>query len=136
MEDPILSEAREWLSANPKESVAVASRIFKVRKSTLQSSIDRLHRQRVGKGGQNRVLTKPQIEALKKWILKQYQDGLGATRQMTFAAVCYLRKPKPPPSYSWLTKFIKNELHDFHIIKTKPIALQRVKAQDESLVED
>jgi hypothetical protein len=55
---------------------------------------------------------------------------------MTFAAVCYLRKPQPPPSYSWLTKFIKKELYDFHIIKTKPIALQRVKAQDESLVED
>jgi hypothetical protein len=137
MEDPVLSEAREWLSANPTESIAAASRIFKVKKSTLRSSIARLNRPRVGrKGGQNRVLTTAQIEALKKWILKQYQDGLGATRQMTFAAVCYLRKPQPPPSYSWLTKFLKTELHGFHIIKTKPLAHQRVKAQDESLIED
>jgi hypothetical protein len=136
MEDPVLSEAREWLIANPNESMAAASRIFKVKSSTLRSSIARQKKQRVGQGGQNRILTKPQIEALKKWILKQYQEGLGATRQMTFAAICYLRKPNPAPSYSWLTKFIKNELNDFHIIKTKPIALQRVKAQDEGLIED
>jgi hypothetical protein len=73
MEDPVLSKAREWLSANPTESIAVASRIFKVKKSTLQSSIAWLNWPRVGrKGGQNRVLTTAQIEALKKWILKQY----------------------------------------------------------------
>jgi hypothetical protein len=35
MENPILSDAREWLAANPSESVAAASRIFKVPKSTL-----------------------------------------------------------------------------------------------------
>ena len=35
MEDPVLSEAREWLTANPLESVATASRIFKVKKATL-----------------------------------------------------------------------------------------------------
>ena len=58
----------------------------------------------------------------------QYRQGLRATKQMTLAAVCYIRRPKPPPSYSWLAKFIKNELSDFHIIKTKPIAQQRVEA--------
>jgi len=31
---------------------------------------------------------------------------------------------------SWLTKFLKKELQEFHTIKTKPIALQRVVAQD------
>jgi hypothetical protein len=67
MEDPVLSKAREWLSANPTESVAVASQIFKVKKATLQSSIVWLNRPRVGKkGGQNKVLTAAQIEALKK----------------------------------------------------------------------
>lgn len=55
---------------------------------------------------------------------------------MTFATVCHLRRPQPPPSYSWLVKFIRNELRDFHTIKTKPIALQRVKVQDEGLVKD
>jgi hypothetical protein len=66
----------------------------------------------------------------------QYKQGLGATKQMTFAAVCHILRPKPPPSYSWLTKFIKNELSDFHIIKTKPIAQHWVKAQDESVLEE
>jgi hypothetical protein len=136
MEDPVLSEAREWLTDNPSESVATASRIFKVKKSTLQSSITRLNRLRVGLGGQNKLLTPAQIRALKKWIIMQYEQGLGATRQMTLAAVCYLRKSEQPPSHSWLTTFMKTQLKDFHIIKTKPIALQRVKAQDEGLIND
>ncbi|KFY79113.1 hypothetical protein V499_01854 [Pseudogymnoascus sp. VKM F-103] len=55
---------------------------------------------------------------------------------MTFAAICHLRKPLPPPSRSWLSKLIKNELRDFHIITTKPIAQQRVKAQDESTIQE
>jgi hypothetical protein len=129
-----ISKARQWLQENPSESVATASRIFKVPKSSLQSSITRLSQPRLQQGGLNRVLTVAQVEALKKWIIKQYEQGLGATRQMTFAAVCHIRKPQPPPSQSWLTKFIKNELHDFHIIKTKPIAQQRSKAQDEPTV--
>lgn len=135
MEDPILSDAREWLVANPSESVAAASRIFKVSKSMLQSSITQLNRIRVGRGGHNKLLTIAQTKALKEWIITQYKQGLGATKQMTFAAICHIRQPKPPPSYSWLTKFIKNELSDFHIIKTKPIALQRVQAQDESILQ-
>ena len=50
---------------------------------------------------------------------------------MIYAAICHLRHPQPEPSLSWLTKFIKKELHDdFHTIKTKPIAQQRVIAQD------
>ena len=81
------------------------------------------------------MLTTTQIEALKQWIIQQYELGPGATRQMTFAAICHLRKPLPPPSQSWLTKIIKHELHDFHFITTKPIAQQRVRAQDESAVE-
>ena len=53
---------------------------------------------------------------------------------MIFAAVCKLRSPQPPSSQSWLTKFIKNELQEYHFITTKPIAQQRTKAQDEPTV--
>jgi hypothetical protein len=81
------------------------------------------------------MLTTAQIEALKKWIIRQFELGLRATRQMTFAAICQLRNPQPPPSQSWLTRFIKNELQEFHFITTKPIAQQRTKAQDEPTVE-
>lgn len=80
------------------------------------------------------MLSAAQTEALKKWIFKQYYPGLGATRQMVFAVVCHLRKPLPPPSQSWLTKYIRNELQEYHFITTKPIAQQRTGAQDESRI--
>ncbi|KFY32424.1 hypothetical protein V493_00216 [Pseudogymnoascus sp. VKM F-4281 (FW-2241)] len=79
-----LSDAREWLAENPSESIAVASRIFKVKVSTLRMSISRP--QRLRRGGQNKILTTAQLEALKQWITQQYKLGLGATQQMTFAA--------------------------------------------------
>ena len=55
---------------------------------------------------------------------------------MTFVAICHLRKPLPPPSQRWLTKFIKDELHAFHFITTKPIAQQCARAQDETTIQD
>jgi hypothetical protein len=73
MEDPILAEAREWLIANPNETVTTASRIFKMPRSSLQPSITRLATpNRPGKGGQNKVLTLAQVEAIRKWIIEQY----------------------------------------------------------------
>ncbi|KFY20625.1 hypothetical protein V493_07644 [Pseudogymnoascus sp. VKM F-4281 (FW-2241)] len=53
---------------------------------------------------------------------------------MIFTAICKLRSPQPPPSQSWLTKYIKKELKEYHFITTKPIAQQRTKAQDESTI--
>lgn len=57
MEITSISEARQWLQENPSESVAAASRILKVPKSSLQSSITRLTQPRLQQGGLNRVLT-------------------------------------------------------------------------------
>jgi hypothetical protein len=53
---------------------------------------------------------------------------------MVYKAVCYLRKPLPAPSQSWLHKLIKQELVDFHFITTKPIAQQRTYAQEPSII--
>lgn len=88
MERTSLSNARDWLLENPAETVSAASRIFGVRRSTLQSSIDRLAQPQRQQGGLNKVLSATQVEALKKSIIRQYELGLGATRQMTFSAVC------------------------------------------------
>ena len=113
----ILLKAKEWLRENPTESAATAAQLYKINVVTLRSSISRDKSAITKKnGGQNKVLTKPQTEALKQWIRNQCEQGLGATKKMTFAAICYLRKLEPPPSQSWLNKFIKNELQDFHII--------------------
>ncbi|KFY45855.1 hypothetical protein V494_00721 [Pseudogymnoascus sp. VKM F-4513 (FW-928)] len=136
MEETPLSNARQWLAENPTESVAATARLFGVPKSTLQSSITRLRQPRRQQGGHNKLLTPAQLEALKGWIIQQYELGLGATWQMTLAAICHLRKPLPAPSQSWLTKLIKHELHDFHFITTKPLAQQRARAQDEATVLD
>ena len=138
MEGTSLLDACEWLAANPSESVAVASRIFKIPRSTIRSKISRTRTTRTTRttqnGGQNRVLSTAQTEALKAWILEQYHLGLGANRHMVYGAVCHLRSPLPPPSQSWLTKYIRNELIEFHFVTTKPIAQQRTKAQQEPTV--
>ncbi|KFZ19975.1 hypothetical protein V501_00373, partial [Pseudogymnoascus sp. VKM F-4519 (FW-2642)] len=42
--------------------------------------------------------------------------------------------PLPPPSQSWLNKYIQKELLEFHFITTKPIAQQRTQAQDEPTI--
>ncbi|KFY86473.1 hypothetical protein V500_07602 [Pseudogymnoascus sp. VKM F-4518 (FW-2643)] len=131
MEGTPLSEACKWLLENPSESIDVASRIFKIHRSTIRSSINRSARQKKPRGGKNKVLSTAQTEALKAWILEQYHLGLGANRHMVYAAVCHLRSPLPPPSQSWLTKYIRSELLEFHFITTKPIAQQRTQAQKE-----
>jgi DDE superfamily endonuclease len=129
----LLLQAKEWLRENPTETATAAARIFKVNAVTLRSSITRdktIPAIAVKHGGKNKVLTNAQIEALKQWIRRQCDQGLGATKKMIYAAICHLRKPELPPSQSWLTKFIKDELQDFHTIKTKPLSQQRVAAQD------
>jgi hypothetical protein len=97
-----LLEAKEWLRENPTESAVTAARIYKINVVTLRSSISQDKSATTIKkiGGQNKVLTKAQTEAIKQWIRNQCEQGLGATKKMTFAAICYLRKPEPPPSQS------------------------------------
>ena len=125
---PILN-ACNWLAENPSKSVAVATRLFGVLESSIRSRIAQLAQPQRQIGGLNKMLTATQIEALKKWIVRQYELGLGATRQMTFAAICQLRNPLLPPSQSWLTKFIKTELQEFHFITTSRLhsSVQRHK---------
>ncbi|KFY03079.1 hypothetical protein V490_00302 [Pseudogymnoascus sp. VKM F-3557] len=83
---------REWLTTKSSESVATASRIFKVPRSSLQSSITLLKRKPKRRGWQNRLLTVAQTETLKSWIINKYEQGLGATKPLILAAVCHLKK--------------------------------------------
>jgi hypothetical protein len=132
-----IHEAKAWLQENPSEKPATAARIFKVNPDSLRRSIARdlnINLTPVAHGGQNKVLSDTQIRVLKQWIQRQYEAGLGATRQMTYAAVCHLCRPRQAPSHGWMTNFMKTELFEFHTITTKPISRQRTTAQDESLV--
>jgi hypothetical protein len=100
MEDNPLKEATAWLLENPTESMSVACRLFNVPRSKLRWAVTQAARPQVKHGGHNKVLSDTQVTALKQWILLQYEKGLGATRHMTYAAVCHLRKPLQPPSQS------------------------------------
>ena len=69
MEGTPLSNACEWLAANPSEPVKVASRIFKAPESTIRSRITRAARKRaaprkLSHGGQNKVLSIAQTETV------------------------------------------------------------------------
>ena len=55
---------------------------------------------------------------------------------MTFAAICHLQKLLLAPLQSWLSSLIKKELIEFYFIRTKPIAQQRVRAQDKPTVQE
>jgi len=63
-----ISMAKEWLNENPTESMAVAARLYHLSPTTLRNSIARGKTTVKDRGGQNRVLSKAQIEALKDWI--------------------------------------------------------------------
>jgi hypothetical protein len=43
-------------------------------------------------GGNNKILDAAQEEAIRQYCYKQWEMGLGATHQMVFAAICYLRQ--------------------------------------------
>ena len=91
---PSILAAKEWLLQNPTKSIAVAARLWHLSPSTLRNSIARDKKTttpRLSHGGQNKVLTEAQIEALKDWIRDQSVQGLGATKKMVYAAVCHLR---------------------------------------------
>jgi hypothetical protein len=69
-----LRKAKAWLIENPIESQAVAARVFKVNRKTLHNSIQRgelnLHH-----GGQNKILTQSQEEAIHKFIRSYLEHG-------------------------------------------------------------
>ena len=63
-----------------------------------------------------------------------YESGLGATKSMVFAAIAHLRAaeipPKPQPTQRWFQTFLKAHPELFRKVKMKPIAINRISAQD------
>jgi hypothetical protein len=132
-----LLEAKLWLQENPEESITTASRIFKLPRTTLSSSIQRAIRQlQLAKrpGGQNRILTSSQERAIHQFIESYLNHGLLPTKGVLQAAISRLQqlKNKPPPSNSWFQKWWKTQ--PLHKIRTKPIARDRITAQDKDEV--
>jgi hypothetical protein len=123
-----MSDAMAFKHENPNEKATTAARIHHVNDNTIRSN---LHRERIrgGKevkhGGQNKMLSDTQVEAIYKYVEDSYLSGYGATKAMVYAAMGCLKANeiplKEPPSW---------HLDLFRTLKTKAIARVRVTAAD------
>ncbi|KAN0073436.1 hypothetical protein V8E54_008656, partial [Elaphomyces granulatus] len=59
---------------------------------------------------------------------EQWEMGMGATKKMVFAAICFL--VVKAPSWRWFQKWLK-KTPTLHTIKTKPIARNRIDTHTE-----
>jgi hypothetical protein len=138
-----IAAAVQWLLENPTEKATTSSRIHGVNnphsvRVALQRAKSRGTRKAIA-GGHNRVLSATQAEAIRLYCNEQYEAGLGATKQMVFAAICYLLQhqdpPRKVPSWRWFQGWLqKNPC--IHELKTKPISTQRVDTHNEKDLED
>jgi hypothetical protein len=139
--DNPLSQAKAFLEAYPTENPTTAARIYKVNASTLRSYRCRTKLpSKPRTGGQNKVLSQVQIEAVYKYVEDSYAAGYGASKQMVFTAISHLKAAEIPskkaPSWRWFQTFMKDHSRLFRVIKTKAIARVRVTAHDITTVED
>jgi hypothetical protein len=129
-----LQQAKAFLTDNPTETRATAARIYKVKLSTLCSSLSRPQNKQ--HGGQNKVLEDYHIKAVHTFIRSLLANGIQPTHGLVYNSICFLKRSQNPdgfnwkaPSPSWFSKWWKaNELHK---IRSKPIAIVRVTAQQE-----
>ena len=92
-----LAAAIKWSQENPKEKFVVAARIFKVNPDSVRIAIKRTQKKnRTKHGGHNKVLIDAQTEAIQDYCKEQCKGGLGATKQMVFAAIRYLKAQEEP----------------------------------------
>jgi hypothetical protein len=140
-----LSDAIEWLQSKKgsKEKPVTAARIYKVNANAIRMALRRARRyakQRapVLHGGHNKVLSDTQSKAIEAYCYEQWEMGLGATKKMVYAAICFLvvhEQRKKAPSWRWFQKWLKNT-PTLHTIKTKPIARNRIETHIEKDLEN
>ena len=95
------NKARQWaLGEGSKEQIATAAKMYHVKTDSLRKVVSRakITKERTRKGvvirhgGQNKVLTDTQEEAIRQYCYEQWEMGFGATHQMVLAAISYLRQ--------------------------------------------
>jgi hypothetical protein len=87
--DRAFQDARNWAIENPEELPQIAARIYSVKEDALRKSIVRLrHKERNSQGnfntygGNNKILSAEQEEAIRQYCYEQWEAGLGATHSM------------------------------------------------------
>jgi hypothetical protein len=101
-----LASAIEWIQENPTEKDVAAGRIFDVKPQSIRMALKRIKRKdQKAHGGNNKILSDTQLEAVQVYCREQYKAGLRATKQMVFAAISNLlsqeQPPRKPPSWRW-----------------------------------
>ena len=125
---------------HPDEKATTAARIHHVNPITVRSNLQREQLPKVKHGGQNKMLSDTQVEAIYKYVEDSYLSGYGATKAMVYAAIGCLKAnqlpAKEPPSWRWFQIFMKEHPDLFRTLKTKAIARVRVTAADVEEVKD
>ena len=128
-----ICNAKEFLHENPTEKTTTAARVYNLPPSTLQSSIDRTHKPRTGHGGHNKILLDHEKKAIHQFIQSLLASGIQSTSQLIFRSICNLKRAQNPnfkiPSRVWFSTWWKE--NGLHKIKSKPLAVVRMTAQQE-----
>ena len=127
--------AKEFLKLNPDEKPVTAARIFNIKPTSLNSS---LTRKTSGKhGGHNKILQQHHTEALHSYIRSLLAYRIQPTFPLVYNSICNLKHAQNPnskaPSLVWFGKWYKE--NKLHMIKSKPLAVIRLTAQDEKEVQ-
>ncbi|RFU27617.1 hypothetical protein B7463_g8744, partial [Scytalidium lignicola] len=114
-------QAKQWLIENPDESLYVAAKIFKVNRSTLASAKRRgtlFSTNSKPHGGQNRILTAAQGQAVHAYIKSLLENSQLPTKEIIFSAICHVRKQanQPSPTIKLQPKIIKMCLKEVEIL--------------------
>ena len=129
-----LRNALTWLQQNPLETPLTAARRFGLLADTVRKAVVRGPKKPYG--GQNRVLSPDQSQAIIRFIHDQLSYGILPTKQVVFGVICCLCKAQGQslPSDSWFTKWWPKM--GLHKIKAKPIAKIRIEAYNPSEIDD
>jgi hypothetical protein len=79
-----IQQAKDWLQEHDNETITTASRIFKVSRTTLSSSIQKAPAPNYPHGGANRILTSNQEQSLDQFIRTYLSHGLLPTKGVTY----------------------------------------------------
>ena len=127
-----IRRAKAFLHENPDEQPVTAARIYNLPPTTLWSSLTRPEPTGI-RGGQNKILQEHQKQAIHQFIWSLLAHGIELTRQLVFNSICHLKRAQDPsfetPSSAWFSKWWKD--NQLHKIKSKPLAVVRLTAQDE-----
>ena len=102
-------KALEFLIENPDEKPTSVARIYHYKVGAVNTAWSRYRKKQSlppttlpkTHGGHNRILSSSQNQAVLDYITESYNDRLGASKQIIFAAITHLRGGKEP-SWRWL----------------------------------